>query len=108
MSQLGSFVPAKSANIGLVDKVFARLGAADDLTEGESTFMVEMRETSYILANATEKSLILIDEIGRGTATRDGFAIARSVLEWIVEKVKCRTLFATHFHELTELDQSLL
>ncbi|MCB0318727.1 MAG: DNA mismatch repair protein MutS, partial [Bdellovibrionales bacterium] len=106
MSQLGSFVPAASASLGLVDKVFARLGAADDLTEGESTFMVEMRETSFILANATEKSLILIDEIGRGTATRDGLAIARSVLEWVIEKIKCRSLFATHFHELTELDKT--
>ncbi|MEZ4753665.1 MAG: DNA mismatch repair protein MutS [Bdellovibrionota bacterium] len=104
MAQLGSFVPVQSATLGLVDKVFARLGASDDLTEGESTFMVEMRETSYILSNATEKSLILIDEIGRGTATRDGFVIARSVLEWVMEKIQCRMLFATHFHELTELE----
>lgn len=103
MAQLGSFVPAKSAAIGLVDRIFARLGASDNLREGESTFMVEMREASHIVAQASERSLVLIDEIGRGTATADGLAIARAILEWIVVKVGCRALFATHFHELTQL-----
>ena len=104
MAQIGSFVPAEEATVGIVDKLFARMGASDDLLEGESTFMVEMREASHIVTNATERSLLLIDEIGRGTATSDGRAIARAILEWVIEKINCRTLFATHFHELTELD----
>jgi DNA mismatch repair protein MutS len=105
LSHCGSFVPAKEAVIGLVDRIFARLGASDDMAEGESTFMVEMREASHILSGATPQSLVLIDEIGRGTATTDGLAIAQSILEWIVERINCRTLFATHFHELTELER---
>jgi DNA mismatch repair protein MutS len=104
MAQAGSFVPAKSARIGLVDRVFARIGASDNLAEGESTFMVEMREVSHIVAQATERSLVLIDEVGRGTATTDGLALAQAILEWIVTQVGCRTLFATHFHELTALE----
>ena len=106
MAQIGSFVPARSARIGVVDKIFARIGASDSLTEGESTFMVEMREASHIVRGATERSLVLIDEIGRGTATTDGLAIAQAILEWIVVKAECRTLFATHFHELTGVAQN--
>lgn len=103
LAQCGSFVPAEEATIGIVDQLFARLGAADDLREGASTFMVEMQEASYILNNATSSSLVLIDEIGRGTATADGLAIAQAILEWLVAKNRSRTLFATHFHELTAL-----
>lgn len=103
LAQIGSFVPAERAVIGVVDRIFARLGASDDIAEGESTFMVEMREAAHIIGNATRDSLLLIDEIGRGTATTDGLAIARAILEWIVLNTKARTLFATHFHELTAL-----
>jgi DNA mismatch repair protein MutS len=103
MAQIGSFVPVRSATIGIIDAIFARIGSADDIHEGESTFMVEMREIATILAHATSKSLVLIDEIGRGTATLDGLALARSILEWIVHRIECKTLFATHFHELTSL-----
>ncbi len=103
MAQMGSFIPATSATIGIVDKIFARLGASDDMQEGESTFMVEMREASNILSNATQKSFVLIDEIGRGTATTDGLSIAEAILEYLLLEVKCRTIFATHFHELTLL-----
>lgn len=105
LAQIGSFVPAASAKIGIVDCIFTRLGATDDLTEGESTFMVEMREAATILSNASERSLILIDEIGRGTATTDGLAIAQAILEWIITRLRARTLFATHFRELTFLDK---
>ena len=105
MAQLGSYVPAKSARIGVVDKLFARIGASDDLLEGDSTFMVEMREAGLIISTATKKSVILVDELGRGTATTDGQAIARSILEWIITNLRSRTLFATHFHQLTELDR---
>jgi DNA mismatch repair protein MutS len=104
MAQMGCFVPAKSARLGLVDRIFARIGASDNIAEGESTFMVEMREASFITSTATSRSLLLIDEIGRGTATSDGLAIAQAILEWIVLKIRCRTLFATHFHELTGLE----
>ena len=107
MAQIGSFVPAKEAHIGVVDRLFARMGASDDLAEGDSTFMLEMRETSQILRNASARSLLLVDEIGRGTATADGLAIARAVLEWLTLRLKARTLFATHFHELTRLDRRL-
>lgn len=104
MAQLGSFVPAKQARIGVVDRIFARIGASDNLSEGESTFMVEMREAAHIIASATPASLVLIDEVGRGTATADGLAIAQAILEWLLVESKSRTLFATHFHELTKLD----
>ena len=103
MAQIGSFVPAESAEIGLVDRIFTRVGANDDLARGQSTFMVEMNETSNIVNNATERSLIILDEIGRGTSTFDGLSIAWSVAEFLHDKVKARTLFATHYHELTKL-----
>lgn len=104
MAHMGSFVPAKSANITLLDRIFTRVGASDDLTRGKSTFMVEMSETAYIVKCATNKSLIILDEIGRGTSTYDGLSIAWAVIEYISEKIKAKTLFATHYHELTELE----
>jgi DNA mismatch repair protein MutS len=107
LAQIGSFVPASSANIGIVDRIFSRVGAADDLASGRSTFMVEMIETATILNQATSKSLIILDEIGRGTATYDGLSIAWSCLEYIHDKLKCRALFATHYHELTNLTSKL-
>ncbi len=103
MAQIGSFVPASSAEIGLVDRIFTRVGANDDLSRGQSTFMVEMNETANIVNNATERSLIILDEIGRGTSTFDGLSIAWSVAEFLHDKIKARTLFATHYHELTKL-----
>jgi len=109
MAQIGSFVPADSAVIGIADRIFTRVGASDDLAAGQSTFMVEMSEVAYILENATPKSLLVLDEIGRGTSTFDGLSIAWSVIEYISdsEKVGSRTLFATHYHELTELEGKL-
>ncbi len=109
MSQVGSFVPAESASIGIVDRIFTRVGLQDDLTTGQSTFMVEMIETAGILNHATGNSLIILDEIGRGTSTYDGLAIARSVAEYIHNhpRLGCKTLFATHYHELTELAEIL-
>ena len=109
MAQAGSFVPAKSAEIGIVDKIFTRVGASDDLSSGQSTFMVEMNEVSYILDNATSKSLVVLDEIGRGTSTYDGLAIAWSVVEYIADVKKCgaKTMFATHYHELTQLEDKV-
>src|SRR6266850_2248764 len=103
MAQIGSFVPAESAEIGLVDRIFTRVGANDDLARGQSTFMVEMNETSNIVNNATGRSLVILDEIGRGTSTFDGLSIAWSVAEFLHDKIKARTLFATHYHELTKL-----
>ena len=103
MAQLGSFIPAESAQIGLVDRIFTRVGAADDLSRGQSTFMVEMLETANILNHATAKSLVILDEIGRGTSTFDGLSIAWSVAEFLHDEIRCRTQFATHYHELTEL-----
>jgi DNA mismatch repair protein MutS len=103
IAQMGSFVPAESAEIGLVDRIFTRVGANDDIGRGQSTFMVEMNETSNIVNNATELSLVILDEIGRGTSTFDGLSIAWSVAEFLHDKIKARTLFATHYHELTKL-----
>jgi DNA mismatch repair protein MutS len=103
MAQMGSFVPAESAEIGLVDRIFTRVGANDDIGRGQSTFMVEMNETSNIVNNATERSLVILDEIGRGTSTFDGLSIAWSVAEFLHDTIKARTLFATHYHELTKL-----
>ena len=109
MAQIGSFVPAKSASIGIVDSIFTRVGASDDLAAGQSTFMTEMSEVAAILACATENSLIILDEIGRGTSTFDGMSIARAVLEYVTDKKKlgAKTLFATHYHELTEMEHEL-
>ena len=109
MAQIGSFIPADSATIGLVDRIFARIGAQDEIHAGQSTFMVEMVETARLLSGSTERSLLILDEIGRGTSTYDGLAIARSVIEYIHNnpQLNCRTLFATHYHELTELPNIL-
>jgi DNA mismatch repair protein MutS len=103
MAQIGSFVPAESAEVGLVDRIFTRVGASDDLARGQSTFMVEMNETANIINNATERSLVILDEIGRGTSTFDGLSIAWSVAEFLYDKIKARSLFATHYHELIKL-----
>ena len=107
MAQIGSFVPARSARISVCDAIFTRVGASDDLATGQSTFMVEMNEVSTILKNATDKSLIILDEIGRGTSTFDGMSIARAVLEYVVKKIGAKTLFATHYHELTAMEGML-
>src|SRR5688500_16278875 len=103
LAQMGSFVPARAARIGLVDRIFTRVGAADNVARGESTFMVEMRETAAILAGATRRSLVVLDEVGRGTSTYDGVSIAWAVAEYLHDAVGCRTLFATHYHELCQL-----
>ena len=103
MAQIGAFVPAESATLGLVDRIFCRVGASDDLSRGQSTFMVEMSETALILNHATDRSLVILDEIGRGTATFDGLSIAWAVAEHLHDSIGCRTLFATHYHELTDL-----
>ena len=103
LAQSGSFVPASSATVGIVDRLFSRVGASDNLARGRSTFMVEMVETAAILAQATPQSLVILDEIGRGTSTYDGLAIAWAVVEAMHDQVQCRTLFATHYHELTRL-----
>ena len=107
LAQIGSFVPAKSAKIGIADRIFARVGASDELSRGQSTFMVEMTETARILHAATERSLVILDEIGRGTSTYDGISLAWAVTEFLHDAIGCRTLFATHYHELTELTSVL-
>jgi len=107
MAQMGSFVPAQKALLPVFDRVFARVGASDDLSRGHSTFMVEMQETAAILKESTADSLIILDEIGRGTSTYDGMSIARSVLEYISRKINAKTLFSTHYHELTNLEGEL-
>ena len=109
MAQIGSFVPAQTANIGIVDRIFTRVGASDDLASGQSTFMVEMNEVANILRNATAKSLLILDEIGRGTSTFDGLSIAWAVVEHISNPklLGAKTLFVTHYHELTELEGKL-
>src|SRR5437588_9111484 len=107
MAQAVSFVPASRATIGIVDRLFTRVGASDNLVRGQSTFMVEMTETSAILHTASARSLVLLDEIGRGTATYDGVSIAWAVTEHLHERVGCKTVFATHYHELTQLSEQL-
>ena len=104
LNQIGSYVPAKKCNIPIFDKIFTRIGASDDLVGGESTFMVEMKESSNAIKNATSNSLILFDELGRGTSTYDGMSLAGSIIEYINENIKCKTLFSTHYHELTEME----
>ncbi|MFQ3628132.1 MAG: DNA mismatch repair protein MutS, partial [Cyanobacteriota bacterium] len=103
MAQVGSFVPAAAASLGVCDRIFTRVGAVDDLATGQSTFMVEMNETANILNHATPRSLVLLDEIGRGTATFDGLSIAWAVAEHLATEIRARTIFATHYHELNEL-----
>lgn len=107
LAQMGSFIPAKEAKIGVVDRIFTRIGAWDDISSGESTFLVEMKEVANILSHATERSLIILDEVGRGTSTYDGISIAWAIVEYIHNKLKAKTLFATHYHELTELEKEL-
>ena len=107
MAQIGSFVPAAEARIGITDRIFTRVGASDDLASGTSTFMLEMNEVSYILGNATRRSLVIYDEIGRGTSTFDGMSIARAVAEYTANKISCKTMFATHYHELTSLENEI-
>lgn len=107
MAQMGSFVPATGATFGIVDRVFSRVGASDNLANDQSTFMVEMTETANILSQATPSSFVIMDEVGRGTSTLDGLALATSIVEYVHDSIKCRTLFATHYHELTELEKRL-
>ena len=104
MAQIGSFIPADQGKIGVVDKIFCRVGASDNLARGESTFLVEMNETAHILRNASDRSLVIMDEIGRGTSTNDGLSIAWSIAEYLLDTIRCKTLFATHYHELTGLE----
>ena len=104
MAHMGSFVPAKSAEISIIDRVFTRVGASDDLAFGQSTFMVEMSEVSNIINNATDKSLIILDEVGRGTSTYDGMSIASAIIEYLSSHLHAKTLFSTHYHELTDME----
>ena len=108
MAQIGCFVPAKEASLPVFDAIFTRIGASDDLVSGESTFMVEMNEANNAITNATSNSLILFDELGRGTATFDGMALAQSIIEYIHDNIHCKTLFSTHYHELTDLENNLV
>ena len=108
LAQIGSFVPATKARIGIVDKIFCRVGSSDNLARGESSFLVEMTETSQIVRGATKNSLVIMDEVGRGTSTEDGLSLAWAISEYILNKIQCKTLFATHYHELTRLTHSLL
>jgi DNA mismatch repair protein MutS len=107
MAQVGSFVPVTRARLGIVDKMFSRIGASDDLAAGRSTFMVEMLETSAILNQATPHSLVILDEVGRGTSTHDGLSIAEACMEFLHDVIGCRTLFATHFHELADAAETM-
>ena len=106
LAQIGSYVPAKEAKIGIANKLFSRIGASDNISKGQSTFMVEMLETSNIIKNADDRSFIILDEIGRGTSTFDGLAIAWAIVEKVLRNNKSRTLFATHYHELTEIEKT--
>ena len=108
LAQTGSYVPAKKARIGVIDRIFCRVGASDNLAKGESTFLVEMMETANILRTATSRSLVIMDEVGRGTSTEDGLSIARAVSEYLIETIRCKTLFATHYHELTRIEHPSL
>lgn len=108
LAQIGSYVPATSAKLGIIDRIFCRVGASDNLAKGESTFLVEMSETANILRAATTKSLVIMDEVGRGTSTEDGLAIARAVSEYLLDSIKCKTLFATHYHELSRMEHPSL
>jgi DNA mismatch repair protein MutS len=107
MAQIGCFVPAEEATLPIFDKIFTRIGASDDLVSGESTFMVEMMEASRAIKYATRNSLILFDELGRGTATFDGMSLAQAILEYVANKIKCKTLFSTHYHELTDMEKTI-
>ena len=107
MAHIGSFVPADNADIPIVDKIFTRIGASDDISSGRSTYMVEMTEVKNILDNATKNSLVLLDEVGRGTSTSDGLSIAQAISEYIYNNIGCKTLFATHYHELIALENQL-
>ena len=107
LNQIGSYVPASKCNLPIFDKIFTRIGASDDLVGGESTFMVEMKESAYALLNATSNSLILFDELGRGTSTYDGMSLAGAIIDYIATKIKCKTLFSTHYHELTDMENKL-
>lgn len=108
LAQIGSYIPATSAKLGIIDRIFCRVGASDNLAKGESTFLVEMSETANILRAATTKSLVIMDEVGRGTSTEDGLAIARAVSEYLLDRIKCKTLFATHYHELSRMEHPSL